>query len=57
MPWNIVDFMSNHSAFLKDAALYDSISNANMEIIIGELAQRYLIRELLMGLSCWQGLS
>lgn len=57
MPWKIVDFMSNHSAFLKDAALYDSISSANMEIIIGVLAQRYLIRELLMGLSCWQGLT
>lgn len=57
MSWKIVDFMSNHSAFLKYVALYDSISSANMEIIIGVLAQRYLIRELLMGLRCWQGLS
>lgn len=53
MSWKIVDFISNHSsAFPKYAALYDSTSSANMEIIIGVLTQRYLIRELLMGLRC-----
>lgn len=64
MSWKIVKFLSNHSsAFPKYSVLYDSVSSAKLETTLGVLAQRNLsvlaqrnlIRELLMGLRCWQG--